>query len=152
MKLRIILLVLSFLALLSASIAGYQYYSSLKETAFKEAERQVAVQAERINNSLSSFLSENLKSVKALAGLQELEQALSGTDEAALAKANSILDHFQDSLDADVCYLMDRVGNTVASSNRNAPDSFVGRNFSFRPYWRQAIRGAPASYMALGVT
>ena len=151
-KLRIILLVLSFLALLSASIAGYQYYSSLKETAFKEAERQVAVQAERINNSLSSFLSENLKSVKALAGLQELEQALSGTDENALAKANSLLDHFQDSLDADVCYLMDREGNTVASSNRNAPDSFVGRNFSFRPYWRQAIRGAPASYMALGVT
>jgi PAS domain S-box-containing protein len=151
-KLRIILLVLSFLALLSASIAGYQYYSSLKETAFKEAERQVAVQAERINNSLSSFLSENLKSVKALAGLQELEQALSGTDENALAKANSLLDHFQDSLDADVCYLMDREGNTVASSNRNAPDSFVGRNFSFRPYWRRAIRGSPATYMALGVT
>lgn len=152
MKLRIILLVLSILAFLSASIAGYLYYSSLKETEFKEAERQVAVQAERIKNSLSAYLSENLKSVKALAGLQELEQALSGTDETALAKANSLLDHFQNALDADVCYLMDRVGNTVASSNRNDPDSFVGRNFSFRPYWRQAIRGTPATYMALGVT
>ena len=152
MKLRTILLVLSILAFLSASIAGYLYHSSLKETEFKEAERQVAVQAERIKNSLSAYLSENLKSVKALAGLQELEQALSGTDETALAKANSLLDHFRESLDADVCYLMDRAGNTVASSNRNAPDSFVGRNFSFRPYWRQAIRGAPATYMALGVT
>jgi C4-dicarboxylate-specific signal transduction histidine kinase len=129
-KLRIILLVLSILAFLSASIAGYLYYSSLKETEFKEAERQVAVQAERIKNSLSAYLSENLKSVKALAGLQELEQALSGTDETALAKANSLRDHFQNALDADVCYLMDRVGYTVASSNRNAPDSFVGRNFS----------------------
>ncbi|MDH3237695.1 MAG: PAS domain-containing protein [Deltaproteobacteria bacterium] len=152
MKLRTILLVLSILAFLSASIAGYLYHSSLKETEFKEAERQVAVQAERIKNSLSAYLSENLKSVKALAGLQELEQALSGTDETALAKANSLLDHFRESLDADVCYLMDRAGNTVASSNRNAPDSFVGRNFSFRPYWRQAIRGTPVTYMALGVT
>lgn len=152
MKLRIILLVLSILAFLSASIAGYQYYSSLKETAFKEAEGQVAVEAERVKNRLSSYLSENLKSVKALAGLQEMEHALSGTDETALAKANSLLDHFKDALDADVCYLMDRKGTTVASSNRDAPDSFVGRNFSFRPYWRQAIRGTPATYMALGVT
>jgi PAS domain S-box-containing protein len=152
MKLRVILLVLSFLAFLSASIAGYQYYSSLKETAFKEAERQVAVEAERIKSGLSFYLSENLKSVKALAGLQEIERAFSGQDEGALAKANSLLDHFRESMDADVCYLMDRKGNTVASSNRDAPDSFVGRNFSFRPYWRQAIRGTPATYMALGVT
>jgi PAS domain S-box-containing protein len=151
-KLRIILLVLSLLAFLSASIAGYLYHSSLKKTEFKEAEKQVAVQAERIKSSLSTYLSENLKSVKALAGLQELEQALVGKDETALAKANSLLDHFRESLDADVCYLMDRKGNTVASSNRDAPDSFVGQNFSFRPYWRQAIRGAPATYMALGVT
>ncbi len=152
MKLRVILLVLSVLAFLSASIAGYQYYSSLKEAAFQEAEREVAVQAERIKNDLASYLSENLKSVKALAGLRELELALSGPDEIALAKADAILDHFRESLDADVCYLMDRTGKTVASSNRDAPDSFVGRNFSFRPYWRQAIRGAPATYMALGVT
>ena len=152
MNLRMILLVLSILAFLSASIAGYQYYSSLKEETFKESERHVAVQAERIKNDLSAYLSENLKSVKALAGLQELEEALSGTDEIALAKANSLLDHFRRSLDADVCYLMDRAGKTVASSNRDAPDSFVGRNFSFRPYWRRAIRGTPATYMALGVT
>ncbi len=152
MKLRIILLVLSVLAVLSASIAGYQYYSSLKEAAFKESERQVAVQAERIKNRLSSYLSENRKSVKALAGLQELEHALSRPDESSLATANSLLDHFRDALEADVCYLMDRSGNTVASSNRNAPDSFVGRNFAFRPYWRQAIGGVPATYMALGVT
>jgi PAS domain S-box-containing protein len=151
-KLRVILLVLSFLAFLSASIAGYQYYSSLKETAFKEAERQVAVEAERIKSGLSFHLSENLKSVKALAGLPEIERALSEKDERAVAKANSLLDHFRETLDADVCYLMDRKGNTVASSNRDAPDSFVGRNFSFRPYWSQAIRGRAATYMALGVT
>ncbi len=152
MKLRLILVVLSLLAFLSVSIAGYFYYSFLKDSAFQKAEKEIAVQAENIKNILSSYLSENLKSVKALAGLEELEQTLSWKDEASLAKANFLLDHFQDSLGADVCYLMDRAGNTVASSNRNSPDSFVGKNFSFRPYWSQAIRGAPATYMALGVT
>jgi PAS domain S-box-containing protein len=47
---------------------------------------------------------------------------------------------------------MDHTGNTIASSNRNDPDSFVGGNFDFRPYWQQAIQGNPATYMALGTT
>jgi len=152
MRLRTILIVLSLLAFLSASIGGFLYYSSLRETAFKEAERQSALEAERIKSGLSSFLSENLKSVKALAGLKELEQALASKNEDGLAGANSMLDHFNNALGADVCYLMDHEGNTIASSNRNDPDSFVGENFGFRPYWRQAIQGNPATYMALGIT
>lgn len=151
MKLRIILVVLSLLSFLSVSAAGYIYYSSLNESAIREAEKEIALQAERTGNSLSSFLSENLKTVKALAGMKELGRALGGRERGSLDGANSVLDHFRDALKVDVCYLMDREGNTVASSNRHAADSFVGRNFSFRPYWQQAIRGNPASYMALGV-
>jgi len=151
-KLRIILIVLSLLAFLSVSIAGYIYYSSLKESAFNEAEKDIAVQAERTKDSLSSFLSENRKTVKALAGLSEMGRSLADPGKDFLARANAVLDLFRDSLNGDVCYLMDRNGTTVASSNRNAADSFVGKNFSFRPYWRQAIRGEPSTYMALGVT
>ena len=47
---------------------------------------------------------------------------------------------------------MNNKGNTVASSNRNDPDSFVGQNFSFRPYFQMAIMGQAASYLALGTT
>ncbi|MBI5576624.1 MAG: hypothetical protein HY896_09725 [Deltaproteobacteria bacterium] len=151
MRLRIILVVLSLLSFLSVSAAGYIYYSSLNESAVREAEKEIALQAERTGGSLSSFLSENLKTVKALAGMKELGRALVGGGRGNLDGANSVLDHFRDALKVDVCYLMDRNGDTVASSNRLAADSFVGRNFSFRPYWHQAIRGNPASYLALGV-
>jgi PAS domain S-box-containing protein len=47
---------------------------------------------------------------------------------------------------------MDRKGNTIASSNRHAPDSFVGKNFAFRPYFQKAARNIPATYLALGIT
>lgn len=151
MKLRIILVVLSLLAFLSVSIAGFIYYSSLRESAFQEAEKEIAVQAEKTRDSLSSFLSENLKTVKALAGLEEMAGSLLVPETGSIARANAVLDLFRDSLNADVCYLMDRDGTTIASSNRNAADSFVGKNFSFRPYWRQAIRGQPSTYLALGV-
>ena len=41
---------------------------------------------------------------------------------------------------------------TIASSNRNDPDSFVGKSYRFRPYFIQARNGAPGRYFALGVT
>ncbi len=151
MRLRIILIVLSILAFLSVSISGYLYYASLERAAFKEAEKEVALQAVKIQNTLSDYLSENLKSVRALAGLPELKEALQNPRGETLAQANRILDHFSGALDVDVCYLMDNLGNTVASSNRDMPDSFVGENFSFRPYWELAIHGSPATYMALGI-
>ncbi|RJP21044.1 MAG: PAS domain S-box protein [Deltaproteobacteria bacterium] len=151
-KLRVILVVLSFLSFLSVSVAGYVYLRSLEDSASKEAEKDSALQAERIRNGVSSFLAENLKTARALAGLREMGEVLSHSRGPSLARANAVLDHFRDALAADVCYVMDRGGTTVASSNRDAPDSFVGNNFAFRPYWRQAIRGSPSTYMAQGVT
>lgn len=151
-KLRVILVVLSFLSFLSVSVAGYVYFRSLQDSAYKEAEQDSALQAERIRNEVSSFLAENLKTARALAGLAEMRAVLSVPRGSTLARANAVLDHFRGALAADVCYVMDRGGTTVASSNRDAPDSFVGNNFAFRPYWKQAIRGIPATYMAQGVT
>ncbi len=153
MKLRLILLVLSLLAFLSASTGGYLYYSSLKKSAFMEAERQAVARVHAIKKNLSSFLSENIKPVRALAGMKELRQILIRPgDDTALENANAILDHFNETLDVEVCYLMDYGGSTIASSNRNAPDSFLEQNFDFRPYFRQAIQGTPATYLALGTT
>jgi PAS domain S-box-containing protein len=152
MKLRTILLTLSLLSLLSVWAGGYLYYSSLRETALKDAHRQAALHADTIKYHLSSFLLEYLKSVRALAGLKELRQALSIGDVKSLAGVNRRLDHINDALGADVCYLMDRKGNAIASSNRNASDSFVGKNYAFRPYFQQAMQNRLAIYMATGIT
>ncbi|MDM8552230.1 PAS domain S-box protein [Desulfobacterales bacterium HSG2] len=150
MRLRLILLVLSLLAFLSASAGGYLYYSSLREAAHKEAETRTVSRLEMIKKNLSFFLSENIKPVKTLAGMRELGQALIRPSGDSLSEANVILDHFKETLNVEVCYLTDHEGNTIASSNRNSPDSFVGENFAFRPYFRKGIRGLAATYLALG--
>jgi PAS domain S-box-containing protein len=153
MKLRTVLLILSFLALLTTFCGGYLYFSFLETSAFKEANRQASLNAEAIRSHLSSFLSENIKAVRVLAGMQELKSALlKPTDKNAIDQADRILDHFQRTLEADVCYLMDLDGNTIASSNRNRSDSFVGENYGFRPYFLQAAEGNTYVYMARGVT
>ncbi|MGD9300537.1 MAG: PAS domain S-box protein [Desulfobacterales bacterium] len=153
MKLRLILLVLSLLAFLSASIGGYLYYFSIKESALKEAERQAVARVQTIKKNLSTYLSENRKPVRALAGMKELRQVLRQPENLnAMVNANAVLDHFNKTLDTEVCYLMTREGDTIASSNRNASDSFVGKNFDFRPYFQEALKGIPATYLALGTT
>ena len=147
-----ILLILSLMAFVFASAGGYFYYTSLQETAFREAESETIIRLERINKNLSTLLSEYNKPVRILTGMKELQNLLKKPAPPALETANRILDHFTDTLQADVCYLMDNMGNTVASSNRNDPDSFVGQNFAFRPYFQMAIRGQAATYLALGTT
>ncbi|MBT3311020.1 MAG: hypothetical protein HN737_12890 [Desulfobacterales bacterium] len=143
MKLRMILIVLSLMAFLSAWAGGYLYYSATKNSAFEEAKRQAVFHTETIKSHLSFFLNENSNSVKALTGLKELKNALSKKDEVSLARTNSILDHFKNTDQVDVSYLIDLDGNTIASSNRNASDSFMGQNYAFRPYFQHAIKGDP---------
>jgi len=153
MRLRTILLVLSLLAFLSASVGGTLYYNALHSSAVKEAERQAVSRLALIKKNLSAFLSEYIKPVESLAGIDALYDLLNKPgDRNALNAANAVLDHFKRSLDVQVCYLMDYKGNTVASSNRDAADSFVGKNFAFRPYFTQAFHSAPATYMAVGTT
>jgi two-component system C4-dicarboxylate transport sensor histidine kinase DctB len=52
----------------------------------------------------------------------------------------------------DVCYLLDAKGTGVASSNRREPVSFVGDNYGFRPYFKEAMQGRSFRYFALGNT
>jgi PAS domain S-box-containing protein len=140
------------MALVFATAGGFFYYSSLKNSAFQEAESKTIIRLERLHKSLTLLLSEYNKPVRILAGMQQLQEALNNSTKETLLAANHLLDHFRNTLHADVCYLMDNRGNTIASSNRNDPDSFVGQNFSFRPYFQQAIQGHHASYLALGAT
>ena len=153
MKVRPILVALSLLAFLSTCVGGVLYYSSLKQSALDEVNRQAVSRAQTLRNHLSSYLQENLKAARAMAGLEGVRRFLEHPDRpGGLEAVNAVLDHFQWALRADVCYVMDRQGATLASSNREEPRSFVGENYGFRPYFRRAIQGETAVYMALGVT
>jgi PAS domain S-box-containing protein len=70
----------------------------------------------------------------------------------AIEQANFGLDFFCQKLQGSVCYVMNLDGQTIASSNRHLPDSFVGKSYAFRPYFQQALQGGAGNYFAVGVT
>jgi two-component system C4-dicarboxylate transport sensor histidine kinase DctB len=69
-----------------------------------------------------------------------------------LQRVNRFLELANGVAGASDTYLMDRDGMTLAASNHTDPLTFVGKNFSFRPYFTQAIGGQPGRYYALGTT
>lgn len=69
-----------------------------------------------------------------------------------LTNANRLLQDISAQTGAEVMYLMDVKGNTLAASNWNKKDSFVGRNFTFRPYFIDAIAGRLGRFFGLGTT
>lgn len=56
--------------------------------------------------------------------------------------ANEQLVRFNDISGAAATFLLDRAGRTVAASDWQSADSFVGRSFSFRPYFHAAMQGS----------
>ncbi len=152
MRLRMIILILALFAFLSASTGGWLYYFSYQDAAFQKTESNAYSRLTLLTRQLSTHLSEHIKPVKTLSGIRELRTALETTNLETIFQANEILDHFTENLDLDVSYLLDKTGVTLCSSNRNAQDSFVGKDFSFRPYYTDAIKAKPATYLALGTT
>lgn len=53
-------------------------------------------------------------------------------------------------LGAAALYVMQADGETVAASNWRQPDSFVGHDYRFRPYYRDALAFGEAAHFALG--
>lgn len=152
MRLRLIILILAVFAFLSAATGGWLYYFSYREAAFQKTESDAHSRLTLLTRQLSTHLSEHIKPVKTLSGIRQLQVALKTTNLDTIFQANQILDHFSRSLDLDVSYLLDKTGITLCSSNRNDQDSFVGKDFSFRPYFVSAMKGKPATYLALGTT
>jgi PAS domain S-box-containing protein len=152
MRLRSIILVLTLLALIFITISGAYYFFTLSESESLLARRRASLHTVTVKNQIEAFLAGNLKPVRILAGLPEIQRALNTPNPENLERANLLLDLVRGALEEDVIYLLDQSGNTIASSNRFAIDSFVGENFSFRPYFQQAMQGLSANYLAMGLT
>ncbi|KTC36473.1 MAG: sensor histidine kinase [Pseudomonas sp.] len=88
-----------------------------------------------------------------LGDLPALRAVLGAPDDGVTqGNANRLLRNISAQTGAEVMYLMDTSGNTLAASNWDKHDSFVGRNFAFRPYFSEAMAGRLGRFFGLGTT
>ena len=88
-----------------------------------------------------------------LGELPALRATLLAPDDGIIqGNANRLLKNISAQTGAEVMYLMDPTGKTLAASNWDKHDSFVGRNFAFRPYYIEAMAGRLGRFFGLGTT
>ncbi len=73
-------------------------------------------------------------------------------DPASLARANQFLEQTNSTAKSAVIYLLDHAGLVIAASNWREPDSFVGQNYAFRPYFQDAIARRTGRFYGMGTT
>lgn len=85
-----------------------------------------------------------------LAANDRVKKALRDGLESDINQLNRELEQINRITEASDSYVLNAEGLTIAASNYRENASFVGRNFAFRPYFQDAIKGKPGRYYALG--
>ncbi|MGN6086655.1 sensor histidine kinase [Trinickia sp.] len=74
------------------------------------------------------------------------------TDPALISRVNRYLADVTTDSQAAAIYVLDLSGTTLAASNWNQSVSFVGQNFSYRPYFIDALHSGTGRFYGLGST
>lgn len=85
-----------------------------------------------------------------LADDADLELALTNREPKRLAALSRKLETLADQTRAAVIYVIGPDGVAVAASNWRIPNSFIGANYNFRPYFTSALKQGQAEQFALG--
>jgi two-component system C4-dicarboxylate transport sensor histidine kinase DctB len=111
------------------------------------SERQLQIIALDLESVLQKF--ETLPF--ALGFQSDVLQALARPDDQLnIQRLNQTLQLIQRQSKVVAIYMLDRQGMTLASSNWDTPATFVGRDFGFRPYFRDAIKGNAGRFYGIG--
>lgn len=112
-------------------------------------------------NERLSILSDTLRdTIDRFGGVPELASAGSpvvavlqdSASQPLVAAANAFLERAAKGVGAAALFLLDDRGVAIAASNWREAGSFVGHDYSFRPYFQEAMSGGRGRYYGVGVT
>lgn len=141
---------ISLASLLIASVLGGSYWISYHQS-MKALNSDAKYQAKIITSALFHPVQKHTYFPKVVASDRTVSAVLLDPNNTALVqKANQILAELNAAAGSEVVYLMDRNGDTIAASNWNRQNSFIGLNFSFRPYFKDALQGHDGHFYGMG--
>jgi two-component system C4-dicarboxylate transport sensor histidine kinase DctB len=130
---------------------------AVERMASRNALAEGLVRAETTLRQTVNGLEGHLRRFEALPALlarnENVRDALAAPgDTARIATMNAWLEETNALIEASDLYLIDLSGTTIAASNHDREDSFIGQNFSYRPYFTEARDGRSGHFFALGTT
>jgi two-component system, NtrC family, C4-dicarboxylate transport sensor histidine kinase DctB len=142
------------LAILLIGVLFVVYGGEVIKTRYlREAETQGATTLRLAVSALEGHLRRYEALPALLADQPAIEALIERPDDPVARHAtNRYLSEINALLKSSDIYMMTMDGETIAASNFELPASFIGQNFSYRPYFQEAAKGRQARFYALGTT
>ncbi|MFK4769852.1 ATP-binding protein [Rhizobium sp. ZW T2_16] len=143
----------SVLCLVLGLVLTWKVHGFVARSAMDEAELQAGTTLRLAVSALDGHL-KRYEALPALTADDEIIEVLieDPGNEALRSDANRYLKSVNALLKSSDIYIMTMDGTTIAASNYDSPVSFVGENFSYRPYFQEAARGERSRFFAVGTT
>jgi two-component system C4-dicarboxylate transport sensor histidine kinase DctB len=115
----------------------------------EQGQRQLQLMAPDLQSLLQKY-----ETLPFVLGFQpDLIEALAHpSDAGAITRLNSTLQTIQQQAKVGAIYVMNRDGLTLGASNWDQPLGFVGKNFSYRPYFDAALHGRAGRFYGIGTS
>lgn len=137
------------IALVGFAIVFFAYQTTFAH-ALKAIKKDGEISATLRAAALQSEIDKQRAAPAILAADTALKTALVTHDGPQLAAVSQELEDLRAETKSAVIYVLDTKGIAVAASNWRQPDSFVGADYSFRPYFTDAMAKGAAAQFALG--
>ncbi len=143
---------LPVLAAVGLVLVGWAGIELVDQQAWDSLKAYAGADARLLATHVEEFARHQETAARTLADQPELAAALASETEPDRARAVATLRRYTKAYPVATAYLMAPSGVTVAASNEGTPESFRGRDYGFRPYFREAMRGRTARFFGYGVT
>jgi len=146
---RWVIFPLAALAIPGIGLAGYLLSEAIGlRTQAETGARQLELHARAVESELDKYTY--------LPSLLELDRGVRDLLARPATEAQDTVSDYLTGLQARsgsrAIFLMNLQGRVIASSNWRDPDSFIGEDLAFRPYFKDAAQGRPGRYYGVGST
>jgi C4-dicarboxylate-specific signal transduction histidine kinase len=146
-------LILTAAGLLAVLVVGWIAFELSLNAAVRDAGDQAQRRLTLFDRTLAAIIERYHYLPSSIAQAPETRAALANPgDPAAIEAANGYLSRLNDTAGASEIFLMEDGGGVVAASNWWTLTSLVGTNYSFRPYFADAMERGRAQYYAFGIS
>lgn len=145
---RLLILSLAGVALASLWWLWHWQYDQSEAEARRHADNRLSLYGSSLQGALDSF--SYLPGL--LAHQPQIQAALLDPGGILVPQVNDFLALVAERSGAEVIFLLDAEGRTLASSNHAEADSFVGHDYRFRPYFYEAMATGQGEFFAVGST
>lgn len=145
---RRIFVIFALIALLTACCALTWHVAW--QRGIDELRRNAAARVDRTTSTLKSTLDRYEYLPYLLSRHPFVQDVLAAPDARNVDRANRYLEDLNRRSHATATYLIRANGFCVAASNWQGPDSFVGVEYHFRPYFVDALKGGVGRFFGLG--